>query len=302
MFPYKSKSIRFAALLMLSTLTYADEAENVLVNGETFAQQWSGFKTALIRKEKSFQSYEEFKSNGRDVKAITYPSGNFQLKALLNTTNITPQQKSPVIVYLHGGFALSHREFEQTKIFVENGFIVFAPTYRGENGNSGYFELFMGEVEDAKAAIDWISKQTYIDANQIYTFGWSVGGGIALNLSMHSDVNVRLGGSSAGIYDKDLIKAWATEDDMIKFPYDWTNERENYFRLPIYNLGHMAREHYVYIGQDDDFEFVSDLKNKLYGNKTTKLNLKAVDGDHVSSLKEAMNEFILQIKLLPDSV
>ena len=107
---------------------------------------------------------------------------------------------------------------------------------------------------------------------------------------------MKLGGSSAGIYDLDLIKSWATEDEMIKFPYDYTNRKENYFRLPIYNLRNMVRPHKVYIGEDDDFNFIEALKDSLYPINDIKLELIKVQGTHTSSLSEAMNKFLVEIK------
>jgi acetyl esterase/lipase len=192
---------------------------------QSYTNQWETFETELILKEKSFQNYGDFIDIKNDFKLVNYPSKGMQLKALLNTKHIDSSKKKPVIVYLHGGFALSYNQEENTKAFTDKGYIVFAPSYRGENGNPGNFELFMGEVEDAKAAINWIANQPYVDKDRIYVFGWSVGGGIALNLAFHDDLPIKLSASSAGLYDLNLIKQWATQDDMIKFPYDHKNER-----------------------------------------------------------------------------
>lgn len=262
----------------------------------TYLERWNNFETQLINKEKSFQSYEKFDSINGVIRYVTFQSGSYTLKGLLNTKNIDSDTKKPAIIYLHGGFALSLKEMERTKQFTDAGFIVFAPSYRGENGNPGYFELFMGEVRDAKAAINWLSNQQYVDKDQIYTFGWSVGGGISLILSQHEDVPIKLGGSSAGVYDLDLIKSWATEDDMIIFPYDYKNEMENYYRLPIYTLDNMVRPHYTYIGKDDGYSFVQDLKDSLYPNINTKLQLIPLDGNHVSSLNLAVAAFLKKIQ------
>ena len=257
-----------------------------------YLENWNNFETQLINKEKSFQSYEKFDSINDDIQYVTFQSGPHTLKGLLNTKNIDSVNKKPAIVYFHGGFALSLKEMERTKQFTDAGYIVFAPSYRGENGNPGYFELFMGEVGDAKAAISWLSDQQYVDQDKIYTFGWSVGGGISLILSQHKDVPIKLGGSSAGVYDLDLIKSWATEDDMIIFPYDYKNEMENYYRLPLYSLNKMVRPHYTYIGKDDGYSYVENLKDSLYPNFNTKLQLIPLEGNHVSSLNLAIAAFL----------
>lgn len=262
----------------------------------SYVQEWTDFETSLIKKEKSFQNYNEFNPQEGDFKLIHYESEGAQLKALLNTKHVDSVVKKPVIVYLHGGFALGYNDMQNTNRFTDEGYIVFAPSYRGENGNTGNFELFMGEVRDAKAAVNWISQQSFVDPDRIYVFGWSVGGGIALNLSLHEDILVKLTGSSAGLYDLDLIKSWATEDDMIKFPYDYTNEVENYFRLPLYNLDQMAITHFTYIGRNDDYAYYNGLVDSLYAKKVTKMRLRELLGDHVTSLPRAMRKFMNEIR------
>lgn len=109
-------------------------------------------------------------------------------------------------MYLHGGFSLSYEDIGECEPFIEKGFIVFAPSYRGENGNSGNFEFFMGEVDDAKAAIHWLSNQPYVDKDSIYVFGHSIGGGMSLLLSLHNDIPIKEGGSCAGIYVKESME------------------------------------------------------------------------------------------------
>lgn len=261
-------------------------------NEPGYTSEWEKFQTQLTAKTKSFQKHEEFDEQRGDFKLVAFRSDTLKLKGLINTRNIDSLAKKPVIVYLHGGFALGYDEVERTNPFTEAGYIVFAPTYRGENGNPGHLELFMGEVKDAKAAIHWISQQHYVDPNNIYLFGWSVGGGISLNLSLHDDIPIKISGSSAGIYDYDLIKAWATEDEMIIFPYDYKDSLENYFRLPIYNLGNMVRPHYTYVGEEDDYAFYKNLADSLYPDDFYQLKLSKVKGNHVSSLETAMNQFM----------
>ncbi len=243
-------------------------------------------------KEKSFQDFESFDLQNGDFRLKSYRSDSLTLKGLLNIKNIDHRNRKPVVIYLHGGFALNFQELEQTQPFTDAGFIVYAPTYRGENGNPGFFELFMGEVRDVKAAIEWISKQPFTDSNNIFVFGWSIGGGIALQLSLHDDVPIKLSGSSAGIYEYDVIEAWATMDEMIRFPYNHRNEMENFYRLPVYTLEHMTRPHYAYIGEDDGFDHIRSTIDSLYPEKDLMLNLIKLKGDHVSSLTASIQNFL----------
>jgi len=259
---------------------------------DSYVERWSTFQTHLIRKEKSFQEGNAFDVVEYPYERIEYVSDGMTLQALLDTRNIEPATQKPAVVYLHGGFALRSSELKFTRSFANAGFIVLAPSWRGENGNPGYFECFFGEVRDAKAAIRWLANQDYVDRERIYVFGWSVGGGIALNLALHDDIPVRLSGSSAGLYDLDLIKSWATEDDFIRFPYNYQDERENYYRLPLYHLQDMVRPHHSYIATDDRYTLYRETYEELYPNGDTSLRLIELPGNHVDSVPQAVHEFI----------
>ena len=276
-------------------LVFAAGANPVLA--ETYTQRWEGFQTELIEKQPTFQMEPELPTDHAYLKRILFPSGDMQLQALLDTRNIEDGQRLPAVVYLHGGFGLRPREVELvTQPMTDAGLIVFAPTWRGENSNPGYFECFLGEVRDARAAINWLAEQDYVDPEQIYVFGWSVGGGIALNLSMLDGLPVRFSASSAGLYDLDLIESWATEDDYIVFPYDYRDERENYFRLPLYHLQDLQRPHTTYLGSADDFALLNGIVSDLYPQGSPAFSLIELQGDHMSSLPLAVGAFLRQIE------
>lgn len=278
-------TVAFAVLLLITTgVAFAQE--------KNYTEEWKDFGTKLIRKEKSFQKAGPLNETRFGFEPAEFESEGMKLKALLNKSAVQGSAKAPAVVFLHGGFALTYGQLEYAKAFADAGFVVLAPSWRGENDNPGYFELFFGEVRDAKAAVRWLAEKDYVDPKRIYAFGWSVGGGISMNLSLHDDLPLKLTGSSAGVYDLDLIKSWATEDDYIKFPYDYKNERENYFRLPVYNLTKMVRPHITYIGKEDGFAEASSLIDGLFKPGETKLKLIGLEGDHESSLPAAIARFI----------
>ena len=282
----------FQRLCICSLITGVVPVLSTLASPENYVERWSGFQSKLIRKEKSFQEAASLETWRDPYQLVEYVSDGMKLQALLDTRNINPTTRKPVVVYLHGGFALRYSELKITQPFADAGYIVFAPSWRGENSNPGYFECFFGEVRDAKAAIHWLADQDFVDRKKIYLFGWSVGGGIALNLALHDDIPIRLSGSSAGLYDLDLIKSWAIEDDFIKFPYDYQDERENFFRLPLYHLQDMVRPHNVYIGAEDDYELFRKTYNELYPEDNTHIRLMKLQGNHVDSVPLAVREFI----------
>jgi hypothetical protein len=262
------------------------------VYSTTYTERWLSFETKLTKQVKSFQNSPPLKSMFGTFKRVEYQSSDLSLPAYIDTQLIEVGISKPAVVYLHGGFGLSESELRVVDAFTKNGYIVMVPTWRGENQNPGHFEVFMGEVGDARAAVQWLAAQPFVDAKQVSVFGWSVGGGIALNLAMLSDIPVRCSGSSAGIYDTNLINDWATNDDFIVFPYNHLNEKENYFRLPIYHLEDLPRPHRSWIGKDDGYEEIEKLIGGMRLNKNSLFQLVEVPGDHVDSLPLAIRDFI----------
>lgn len=92
--------------------------------------------------------------------------------------------KRPVVVYLHGGTSWGAGDFnDAARKFYDAGFIVFMPSMRGENGNPGASEMCFGEVKDAMAAVDYVSKLPEVDKNLIFVAGHSIGGTNAMLLA-----------------------------------------------------------------------------------------------------------------------
>lgn len=261
-----------------------------------YERRWASFKTKLVRHEKAPQIGERLKNNGT-IKVVTYKSNGLELQALLETKNIDPHKRKPVLVFLHGGFSLGMGDIEDCQIFTDNNFIVFSPSYRGENQNGGNYELLLGEVADAKEAIRWIASQPYVDTAQIYTFGHSIGGGISLNLSLHSDIPIRMGGSSAGLYHVFPVASPpfidTAEKDILK---DNNINPETELRLAFYHLNELQRIHYMYIGNEDGFEQYKQLINVQYQSLPSKFNLIQIEGNHFSSLQPAFKRYLEAVK------
>ncbi len=276
------------AFLITSCSYVAKHTDNTTQANYQANQNWlkarNQFQTKLITKEKAPQLYNELVPSDT-IKVVNYPSGNLQLKGLLETSNIKKGKKSPVLVYLHGGFSLGMSDMYDTQPFLDKGFVVFTPSYRGENGNEGNYELFMGEVDDAKSAVEWIAKQPFTDTDNIYVFGHSVGGGISLQLSFFPNLPIKQAGSSSGLYKADISEDW-------EIPFDLKNKDEWKFRLPLLNLDKMARKHIMYIGSED-YYFLEFLNiQKRYPKQKLLLEVKEVEGNHGSSLPVAMKAFL----------
>jgi len=121
----------------------------------------STFKTTLTKTGPAPQEYEDIKITD-DAEEITYKSGELELKAWVSKY-IDKSKKNPAVVYVHGDFTFREDNWDQTKEFMNLGFVVMTPMLRGENGNPGCFEFLHGEVDDIIAAGEYLANQPYID-------------------------------------------------------------------------------------------------------------------------------------------
>ena len=165
------------------------------VTSNSYLERLAAFKTRLIRNGPTPQPYK-LQSPSPGVREVTYPSGPLALKAWVAfPEGVSASAKVPAVVFFHGGYAFGAGDFEDARPFLQAGFAVMCPMLRGEDGNPGDFEMLLGEVDDASAAITWMASQPGVDPSHIYTFGHSAGGIISALLSLRA-VPIRHGGSS----------------------------------------------------------------------------------------------------------
>lgn len=259
--------------------------------GASFQQLRAGFQTRLTKTSPAPQRWDD-EDSPPGVKKVRYPSAGRELLAWVSALPADGSKRAAV-VYLHGGFAFGADDYADCKPLLDAGFIVMCPTYRGENGNPGNYELFLGEVDDAVAAARWLATQPGVDAERMYAFGHSVGGGVASLLSLIDDVPVRLTGGAGGLYPNEVFAEWA-EMGMVRFnPTDATECR---VRRLLGNVADMRRPHFAYIGQQDSLRLFLSTMQKEAGLSNGKLTVATVPGDHGGSLRPAMKEFLREIE------
>ena len=76
--------------------------------------------------------------------------------------------------------------YQGADAFKRDDFVLAIPSVRGENANSGKYEMFYGEIEDLEEARKYVALLPYVDSNRIYLVGHSTGGIKALLLSEYS--------------------------------------------------------------------------------------------------------------------
>jgi dienelactone hydrolase len=256
---------------------------------ETFLQKKKVFKTNLIRKGPAPGAWGKLILPA-GTRETVYPSHHLRLKTVILFPDNWENVKSPAVVLFHGGTSL-RQEFLSTAPlpFLKSGFIVMLPTTRGENGNEGFHELFLGEVDDACASLMWLAQEPYIDKRNIYMFGYSMGGEIAALLSLYEDLPIVFGGSCGAFFGRaDMFGAESMFNNPV--PFDPTADNEKELRTLAGNLSGMNYTHYAFIGKKDE-KFSAKAYKKL-DTENSKLEIIEVEGDHDTSLEFALNKFL----------
>lgn len=249
---------------------------------EDYAQARQGFRTLLIRQAAAPQPWDQ-ETPPEGVHEIEYQSGGLRLKAWVNTPKPNGG-RSPAVLFLHGGFAFSERDWEDTQPFQDAGFVVMTPMLRGENGLPGHYSMFYNEVDDVLAAADVLARQPNVDGKRIYVAGHSVGGTLALLAAMTSN-RFRAAASFSG--SPDQVKWSRGQMEMV--PFDKADQREFRMRSPLAFARSFKCPTRLYYG-DEEFLFESSSKKTAQLAKAAGLDVEAVrvPGDHFDSIEPAM--------------
>lgn len=159
---------------------------------------------------------------------VRYPSPAGELAAYLSNDPGDGKPR-PAVLWAHGGFGgIGPPTVAQAKPFLDAGCVVMCPSWRGENDNPGQFEMFYGEVEDAVAALGYLSKLPYVDPARIYMAGHSTGGTITL-LTAASTPLLRAAFSLGGAPDMGSALRSGGYDNV---PFDKRSDDEIRYRSP----------------------------------------------------------------------
>ncbi|MEM7475809.1 MAG: prolyl oligopeptidase family serine peptidase [Planctomycetota bacterium] len=280
-------------------------------------QQWRDSRPDDLKVRGPAPQDYDLESPPRGVREVLYQSGDLELKAWVKlppslagsgvwasnavggslgngTADLKDLKRAPGLIFLHGGFAFGSGDLDAVQLAVDSGFVVMTPMLRGENGNPGSFELFLGEADDAAAAARWLSQQPYVDPNRIFAFGHSVGGGVSAMLSLLDDVPIIHCGSSGGLYPPSVFLGWA---DIV--PFESTPEARS-SRLLVSNIRLMQRQHFAYLGLGDSLQDAANsAKAEMARLADPKLKVEMVPGDHFSSFDKALSNYLRECNANP---
>ena len=226
--------------------------------------------------------------NPPSVQPLTYTSDGQTLKVWLARPN--QPQPHPVIVYLHAGTALEQAEWDAVQAFVDAGYAVVAPTWRGEHGNPGIYSLCYDEVDDAVAAVQWAAQQPGLDSRRMFAFGNETGGVMAGFLAMYGELPLLATASVSALYfPQDL--------DQVGVPLPFVDtriEREMRTLTPFFEQPVLP--HIAYLGELDPL--VAPHADKLLEASERggiRINLFWMPTERHSALQPAIQAFMAQI-------
>jgi len=105
---------------------------------------------------------------------VSYPSGELTVRGFLF---VPPGEGAgPAVVFNHGGVSgVSEDMKRRSRDLARLGYVVLAPTYRGEGGSDGVVEVAAGEVDDVLAGAQILARHPRVDPRRIAIAGSSHG-------------------------------------------------------------------------------------------------------------------------------
>ncbi|MGV3720043.1 MAG: alpha/beta hydrolase family protein [Actinomycetota bacterium] len=247
--------------------------------------------TRLFRRGPAPQDYDNQAPPG--VERVTY--GRRKLPAWL--ARPSGRGPHPAVLWAHGGFALAAADFEDARPFVAAGFVLMTPTWRGENGNPGDFELYCGEVDDACEALNYLAKRPDVDPKRIYVAGHSAGGTIAA-LTAESSRRVRAAAAVGALVDLRGAVERYRQPIFEEAPFQWSDPRENDLRSPARHLGDLRCPLALYFGAEESDLIEIARPMERYAKTLNKpVTLEIIPGaDHATAVAPAVREMITHFR------
>ena len=132
------------------------------------------------------EAYKSIKFGNIEKRMIPTTDGKEMLSWVIYPPDFDPSKKYPTLLYCQGGPQSALTQFYSIRwnfqLMAANGYIIVAPNRRGMPGHGvEWNEQISGDyggqnMEDYLAAIDEVSKESYVDKNRMGCIGASYGG------------------------------------------------------------------------------------------------------------------------------
>lgn len=164
--------------------------------------------TIEATREPRFEILERAMIDDVEQAYVRYPSGDLQVTGWLFVNPFSSSDIEPCLVFNHGGVGgVTEGTRAKARWLAKQGFVVFAPSYRGEDDSEGEIEVAMGEVDDVIAAIEELSLHPGIRSDRFVLVGTSHGALVSVKAAARPELCGRVRGVVAayGVMD---IYAW----------------------------------------------------------------------------------------------
>ena len=296
-FFFPSKTFRLPALLLACFLSSGCGSHQAFTYGTSvsslpLAQARAGHETKLLRHGPSPQPVSpEERQKPTDVQEVQFVSHGRTLFGWLGVPN-TPGPH-PGLLYAHGGFALGSSDFDDVRPFVQAGYVVFAPAWRGEDGNPGDFQMLYGEVNDAGAALDYLAKVPGVDPRRLFAAGHSIGGTTVMLLA-ESTTKLRGAAACGGFPDMCGTIHETGRPTFAQTPFDWRDKMESDLRSPARHLSDLHCPLDLFYGEQE--EYYIRQANAMQADAQKKhqpVTVTVIPGtDHFAALAPAIQKMI----------
>jgi dipeptidyl aminopeptidase/acylaminoacyl peptidase len=227
------------------------------------------------------------------VRRVEYKSGDLSLKGWLSTVS-EDETKRPAVVYLHGGWSFGEGDWVDAEPFVKAGFVLFVPMLRGENGNPGTYESFLGEVDDAVAAGRYVASLPSVNPSKVFVAGHSVGGVLTCLVSMVPSPYC----AAAALDGYVDMESWASISTDKQVPYDRNLPEEIRIRNPMAFVESLRCPLRLYSG--DDSRDVNARLAVLAKHAGKNCELVEVPGDHYEMVAPSVHQSALWFRQLAE--
>jgi len=163
---------------------------------------WTGCSNASSETEAApgFTVLANKKEKGITELEVSYPSDSLTVRGFLYLPKKSGHR--PLIIFNHGGVSgVSPDMKRRSKDLAHEGYVVFAPTYRGEGGSQGRIEVAVGEVSDVLAATELLSRHPRVDPKRMAIAGSSHGALISVLAAARAPDRFRCVVDACGVMD-----------------------------------------------------------------------------------------------------
>lgn len=165
--------------------TSENKAAEVYINNKQLTNESRIYADKLLSKKELIRWHA---SDGLEIEGV-----------LSKPHDYTPSKPYPLLVVIHGGPTWASFPFHNMnklypiEQFVENGYLVLEPNYRGSSGygnqflTSNFRMLGIGDYDDVISGVDALIEQGVADKERVGVMGWSQGGYISAFCATYSD-------------------------------------------------------------------------------------------------------------------